>query len=140
MTRVRLLAVTGLAAWVVGLMLHRSPDAPRESFLALAGLLLVSPTVHPWYALILLVFLPFLPPATGEPRRQWLAVWPWLYLSAALPLSYLTYLDPLDFRELEWVRRTEWLPTLALLLLWIIYSGKPLIHDTSGIIYVLLAQ
>jgi hypothetical protein len=91
--------------------------------------LLLTPTVHPWYALILLVFLPFLPPAANEPRRYWLAVLPWLYLSATLPLSYLTYLDPLDFRELEWVRRTEWLPTLALLLLWLLYSG---FHSLTG--------
>jgi hypothetical protein len=84
--------------------------------------LLLTPTVHPWYALTLLVFLPFLPPAADEPRRYWLAVAPWLCLSATLPLSYLTYLDPLDFRELEWVRQLEWLPALALLLVWMIYG------------------
>ncbi|RME65301.1 MAG: hypothetical protein D6790_02055, partial [Caldilineae bacterium] len=32
--------------------------------------------------------------------------------------SYLTYLDPLDFRELEWVRNIEWRPTLGLLAVW----------------------
>lgn len=88
----------------------------------LMAYLLLTPTVHPWYALFLLVFLPFLPPAAAEPRRYWLAVFPWLYLSATLPLSYLTYLDPFDFRELAWVRQIEWLPALALLLVWIIFS------------------
>jgi hypothetical protein len=97
--------------------------------ISLIAYLLLTPTVHPWYALLLLVFLPFLPPAANEPRRYWLAVLPWLYLSAALPLSYLTYLDPHDFRELEWVRQTEWLPALALLLVWIIYSQ---VHSRLG--------
>jgi hypothetical protein len=119
------LAVTWLAAR------RRTDLRPTLRLLAIPFMvyLLLTPTVHPWYALILLVFLPFLTPAADEPQWYWLAVWPWLYLSAALPLSYLTYLDPLDFRELEWVRRTEWLPTLALLLLWIIYSG---IQSRSG--------
>lgn len=82
--------------------------------------LLLNTTVHPWYALILLVFLPFLPPAPGESAWHWLAVTPWLYLSASLALSYLTYLDPLDFREFGWVRHTEWGPTLVLLAMWLI--------------------
>ncbi len=42
---------------------------------------------------------------------------PWLYLSAAVVLSYLTYLDPLNHREIEWVRQVEWYPTLILLAL-----------------------
>ncbi len=101
----------------------------RLMAISLMAYLLLTPTVHPWYALLLLVFLPFLPPAATEPRRYWLAVLPWLYLSVALPLSYLTYLDPHDFRELEWVRQTEWLPALALLLVWIIYSQ---VHSRLG--------
>jgi alpha-1,6-mannosyltransferase len=86
--------------------------------------LLLIPTVHPWYALILLAFLPFIPPIPTESSWRWLAAAPWLYLSATLPLSYLTYLNPLEFRELEWVRRTEWLPTLGLVLIWVIVSWR----------------
>ena len=83
---------------------------------------LFTPTLHPWYLLILLAFLPFLAPSEAgtpseaEPARRWLLLAPWLYLSAAVILSYLTYLNPLDFRELEWVRLVEWLPMLGLLL------------------------
>jgi hypothetical protein len=84
--------------------------------------LLLATTVHPWYALILLAFVPFLTPTPTESPRHWLSIAPWLYLSAALPLSYLTYLNPLDFRELEWVRQTEWWPTLGLLVSWGICS------------------
>ena len=85
---------------------------------------LLTPTVHPWYVLILIALLPFLAPGEGESRRQWLLVLPWLYLSGTLIFSYLTYLDPQNFGELEWVRRLEWLPTLALLLVAVALSGK----------------
>jgi hypothetical protein len=77
--------------------------------------LLLTATVHPWYILILIAFLPFLTPAQTEARAQWLHPLPWLYLSGALPLSYLTYLNRFKPGELEWVRLVEWLPTLALL-------------------------
>ena len=43
-----------------------------------------------------------------------MAAAPWIYLSGALALSYLTYIDPNDFREFEWVRQTEWLPVLVM--------------------------
>ncbi len=71
--------------------------------------------LHPWYVLIVLAVLPFVPPARSERSQRWWYVVPWLYLAAALPLSYLTYRDPQAFGELEWVRRVEWLPMLALL-------------------------
>ena len=35
--------------------------------------------------------------------------------TTALVLSYLTYRDPLQFGELEWVRQLEWYPALVLL-------------------------
>ncbi len=75
---------------------------------------LLTPTLHPWYILILLTFLPFLPPTPSESGRRWWTAVPWLYLSFALIFSFLTYLDPLNFGELEWVRQLEWLPTLGL--------------------------
>lgn len=100
-------------------LLARTRLAPRDTLRLMAvplmGYVLLTPTLHPWYTLILLAFLPFLPPAPGKGRWRWLLVAPWLYLSGALIFSYLTYLDPLNFGELEWVRQLEWLPTLALL-------------------------
>ncbi len=104
--------------WLKSRGLESSPKTLRLMTGPLMAYLLLTPTVHPWYALILLAFIPFLTPAAGESPRRWLAVLPWLYLSAALPLSYLTYLNPLDFRELVWVRRVEWLPTFILLTVW----------------------
>ena len=81
----------------------------------LVGYLLLSATVHPWYLLALMPFLPLLTPAPNEPKSLWLWQLPWLWLSGALALSYVTYLDSVNYREYEWVRRLEWLPTLALL-------------------------
>ncbi len=76
---------------------------------------LLTPTLHPWYLLSLLAFLPFLAPDhRQESRWQWLALAPWLYLSGAIALSYVTYINPQDYREYPWVRHTEWWPTLAL--------------------------
>jgi len=85
----------------------------------LMAYVLLTPTLHPWYLLLLLAFVPFLSPQSAEPRRQWLALPPWLYLSWAAALSYLTYLNPLDFSEVAWVRHVEWWPVLGLLLLWL---------------------
>jgi hypothetical protein len=112
-----------LAIW----MRARPPYSPRKT-LRLAAVpfmayLLLTPTMHPWYALIVLVFLPFLTPGETEPRWFWLVVIPWLYLSGALIFSYLTYLDPLNFRELPWVTTLEWGPTLALLLVFVAFSA-----------------
>jgi alpha-1,6-mannosyltransferase len=122
--RLALLALLAITV-VVWFQARRRPDvrpALRLMAVPFMAYLLLTTTVHPWYALILLAFIPFLPPASAESPWRWLSVAPWLYLSAALPLSYLTYLNPLDFRELEWVRRVEWLPTLALLAVWMMGS------------------
>jgi hypothetical protein len=89
--------------------------ALRLMSLPLMGYVLLTPTLHPWYLLMLLAFLPFLTPGSDEPAWFWIFVTPWLYLSGALIFSYLAYLDPRDFTEVEWARHLAWLPTLALL-------------------------
>jgi hypothetical protein len=81
----------------------------------LGGYLLLATTVHPWYLLVLIPFLPFLAPTENEPKRLWLLVLPWLWLSGIVALSYVTYIDPDSLRDLDWVRLLEWLPTLCLL-------------------------
>jgi hypothetical protein len=100
-------------------LLARTRTTPRAALrlmsLPLMGYVLITPTLHPWYILILLAFLPFLTPAAGESPWLWLLIAPWLYLSGALIFSYLTYIDPLNFGELEWVRQLEWLPVFILL-------------------------
>ncbi len=77
---------------------------------------LITPVMHPWYLTLLVAVLPFVTPAAGEVRWRWADLAPWLYFSAALSLSYLTYENPLAFGERDWIRRVEWLPMLALLI------------------------
>ena len=109
--------VTLLLVWWRSWRVQNPRTLIRLMFVPLAAYVLLSPTFHPWYLLYLLSFLPFLAPSKDELWQQWLLLVPWIYLSGALFLSYLTYLDPQNLREYEWVRRTEWLPTLALLLI-----------------------
>ena len=114
-----LLLVLGLVGWAgrrtTGILANlRLMSIPFMAYI------LLTTTVHPWYLLILMVFLPFLAPAPHESPWRWLILAPWLYLSGAVALSYITYINPLDFREYEWVRNSEWLPTLALLTLTIV--------------------
>ena len=107
----------------VWLQARHRPDVPstlRLMAVPFMAYVLLNTTFNPWYLLILMAFLPFQPPLPSDSPWRWLAAAPWLYLSGAVSLSYLTYLDPLNFRELEWVRQTEWLPTLGLVMLWII--------------------
>jgi hypothetical protein len=105
------------AVWLLAKRRPGARAALRLMSLPLMGYVLLTPTLHPWYIMILLAFLPFLPPSAEERSWRWLLIAPWLYLTGALVFSYLTYLDPLNYGELEWVRRLEWLPALGLLLL-----------------------
>ncbi len=114
-----LVMITGV--WFKARSQQSSRTMLRLMSLLFMGYILLTHTVHPWYLLILLVFIPFLAPNPIETQWRWLAVIPWIYLSATLPLSYITYLNPLDLREYEWVRNTEWLPTLGLLALWLVW-------------------
>jgi alpha-1,6-mannosyltransferase len=76
------------------------------ALIPLGAYLLLTPTLHPWYLVLIIPLLPF-----ATRRHQW----PWLYLSLAVVLSYLTYLNPADLREHAWVRWVEYLPMYILL-------------------------
>jgi hypothetical protein len=112
-----LLFLLSAAVWLLARTRSQPRPALRLMSLPLIGYVLLTPTLHPWYLLMLLAFLPFLTPAKNESPWLWLLPMPWIYLSGALIFSYLTYRDPLNFGELEWVRQLEWLPTLTLLIL-----------------------
>lgn len=73
-----------------------------------AGLLFLafSPTVHPWYGLWIVPFLPALVARSGGA--------PWLLLSLALPFAYRVKL--LGWQEEPWVRGAIYLPVVALFL------------------------
>ena len=97
---------------------HFSTDlraALRWLAVPLCGYLLLAKTIHPWYLLTLMPFLPLLSPGDDEPKSFWLLPLPWLWLSGIVALSYVTYIDPENLLDLDWVRLVEWLPTLCLL-------------------------
>lgn len=110
-----LLLLVLLALFLLGRRFRSTRQTLRLAALPFMAYILLTPTYHPWYLLILLAFLPFLPPAPGESRRYWLAVLPWLWLSGTAVFSYLAYLDPQAFLERPWVRALQWLPTLLLI-------------------------
>jgi alpha-1,6-mannosyltransferase len=94
----------------------------------LGAYLLLTTTVHPWYVTIIVPLLPFLLPQAGETTRSGRFLWPWLYFSAAVTLSYLTYLDPANLREYDWVRRAEYVP----LFLSLVWAAWPAGSDVGG--------
>ncbi len=96
--------------------------------------LLLTPTVNPWYLAPLVALLVFsIPETQGDKetgRQGVLSLSPLLlvslsvlYFSASVALSYFTYLDLLNLRETEFVRRWEYLPVYALLLLSMLAGG-----------------
>jgi alpha-1,6-mannosyltransferase len=85
---------------------YRSLKLMRLASLPIGAYLLFTHTIHPWYVILILPFVPFLFPGR--------AAWPWLYLSCAVAVSYLTYFDPLQPREFAFVRNVEYLPFFAL--------------------------
>jgi len=87
----------------------------RLAMIPLGTYVLFTPTVHPWYVAILVPLLPFFWPAEGESPAVVRMAWPWLYLSCAVGVSYVTYLELDNFHELYWVRLVEYLPCYALL-------------------------
>jgi alpha-1,6-mannosyltransferase len=94
----------------------------------LAAYLLLTTTVHPWYVSAILPLLPFWVQRENGLVRCHRFIWPWLYFGAAVSLSYLTYLDPANLREYDWVRLSEYLPLYALL----IWSAWPASGDVGS--------
>ena len=110
----------GLMLVVVWRMSQRCNDdlsLLRLAMVPLAAYLLLATTVHPWYVTLIIPLLSFLPPRQGQAARIGRFLLPWLYFSAVVSLSYLTYLDPADLREYDLVRLVEYVP-LYLLLIW----------------------
>ena len=87
-------------AWLSVVSLRKRRDAARETFLALGGVLLLAPTMHPWY---LLWVLPF---AAVFISRGW------LWLAALVPLAYLGGDGDVPW----WARVVEYVPAFSLLL------------------------
>lgn len=104
----RALVLLATLAWIV-VVARRGFDAARESFLVLGFVVLVSPTVHPWYVLWVLPF-----------AVAYLS-WGWLVLAALIPLAYTS-----GDADVSWpVRCVIYLPSLTLMLAaWLEKRGK----------------
>jgi hypothetical protein len=87
----------------------------RLAIVPLAAYLVLATTVHPWYVTWIVPLLVFLLPRLGTSDTASRFLWPLLYLSLVVPLSYLTYLDPAQPREVALVRIVEYGPFLLLL-------------------------
>jgi hypothetical protein len=121
-----LVLATGWRAWrndrpQRGTTIDHDLGIIRLSMIPLGAYLLLARTVHPWYVTLLLPILPFLSPRRGKASLWGRALWPWLYFSVAVTLSYLTYINPEMPQEFALIRKIEYLPTYALLL----WAGGP---------------
>jgi alpha-1,6-mannosyltransferase len=123
-----ILGLVLLLVWRKGRRCDDDPALLRLAAIPLAAYLLLTTTVHPWYVTLIIPLLPFLLAKEGEAARSGRFLLPWLYFSAAVPLSYLTYLDPANLREYDLVRLVEYVP-LYLLLIW---AAWPASGDADG--------
>lgn len=128
--------LTGWWAWRLdapspGDYLTRTLNLVRLSVIPVGAYLLLTHTVHPWYAAFIVPLLPFLLPRGEERSQVSRFIWPWLYFSIAVTLSYITYLDPHDLREYDLVRLIEYLPLFGLL----IWAAWPWL--SQGLIFIL---
>jgi rSAM/selenodomain-associated transferase 2 len=102
------------AAWVaagiltlcmVGLFLTED-DGLRAGYLAVGSMLVLLPTVHPWYLVLVAPFMCFYPSAA------------WVYLQAAVLFTFPVLGVEWEtgvFREIHWLKLPEYLPFFGLL-------------------------
>jgi len=88
----------------------------RLAMVPLCAYIIFTPTVHPWYLAVVIPFAPFLLSSGHGDGQASRYLWPLLYLSCVVVLSYITYVDPDMWREFNWVRNVEYIPFYALLL------------------------
>ena len=89
-------------------------DRLRSVYLALGCLLVLLPTLHPWYLVLISPFLVFFPSRA------------WLYLQAAVvftfPISAVEFNTGI-FREIAWLKLFEYVPFYGLLLYGLFKGG-----------------
>ena len=108
------LVIVLLAVWRKARSATSSRALLRLAIVPVAAYVVLTPVLHPWYALLGAALLVFVPPATGESARRWALLAAPMYLFATFIFSYLTYRDPLNYGEVEWVRVLEWVPVAVL--------------------------
>ena len=108
----------------------------RISFFPLGAFLLFTTTVHPWYVTLFVPFLAFLLPVRNETGAISRFIWPWIYFSCAVALSYTTYLDLGNLREYYLIRKLEYTPFYVLLL----WGGWPHFRHWAALLLKRSAQ
>jgi len=99
---------------------QRSINLMRLAMVPLGAYLLFTTTIHPWYVTVVLPITPFLLPLQAENSKLSRFIWPWIYFSCSVALSYTTYADPQNLREFYSIRQLEYIP-FYLLLVWASY-------------------
>jgi 4-amino-4-deoxy-L-arabinose transferase-like glycosyltransferase len=112
--------LTGWVAWKINKSDQQNNQEQvliliRLAMVPLGAYLLFTATIHPWYVILIIPLLPFLYQKNAQSPNTKPFIWPWIYFSIAVTLSYLTYLDPNNLRETTWVRLVEYIPFYALL-------------------------
>ncbi|MGH7267522.1 MAG: hypothetical protein ACREMB_22100, partial [Candidatus Rokuibacteriota bacterium] len=99
----RVLPLAGLAALALAVGLSGAPPE-RRAVWVVGGYLIATPSLFPWYTLWVV------PLAAAAPA------WPWLYLSCAVALTYVSFAQPV-WHIPAWVLAVQWAP-FGLGLLW----------------------
>jgi len=107
----RLLPLLGLAGLALAVGWGTAPAERRARWLV-GGYLLTTPNLFPWYALWMV------------PLQAAAPTWPWLYLTCAVALTYLSFAQPI-WHIPAWVIAVQWVP-FALGLAW---AARP--RDTA---------
>lgn len=98
--------LAGLLVAAALLVPRRVRDPLAASGTVIAVLLLLSPTVHPWYALWLVPFLPFLPRALRAGAVTFVLLLPVVYASGWYLATRGAWAEP------GWAKALGWLPAL----------------------------
>lgn len=105
---------SGIKAWKMDSSnLHhtnRNRSLIRLSLIPIGAFVILSPTVHPWYVTLVVAFLPFFYPSKDDTNSFIFWVYPWIWFSLTISLTYLVYLNPSSSNPLDWVVWVEYLP------------------------------
>jgi rSAM/selenodomain-associated transferase 2 len=105
----------------MGIVFISAHDRLRSSFLVLGALLLLMPTLHPWYLMVVTPLLVFFPSSA------------WLYLHFAMvftfPMMHVQF-QPGTFQEIHWLKAVEYIPFYTLLI-WSVMRPKKLFSSAT---------
>jgi hypothetical protein len=100
----RLIPLLGLAGLALAVGWRTAPPVDWRARWLVGGYLLTTPNLFPWYALWMV------------PLQAAAPAWPWLYLTCAVALTYVSFAQPI-WHMPAWVIAAQWVP-FALGLAW----------------------